>query len=294
MPIAMEEADISQSREVQRNGRHSVPPGRWGPENNQQQGRRPAIPPPTAPKPKTPVPFLHDDSAQEIPPTYTNSSQNTSSTVPVRRNASVANLLEQQQLQYKNQFVQQQPTVGHHTTLGRYDRQYNPKENKVTNLSTDNTFLEAGLPAPISREGMAGRRPSDSRSMTLPARTRNSNDCGSNALPLRMTETEGTPLSRRSKNGLPQDPMSLEVTPAPVFAPPPPAFEAANVSTLLPTETMSVRQGNTGSQTTAQPPCRLLIFCKKVLVKGTLTGTLSVFDFHFPVLGHLVWLNNGI
>jgi len=179
------------------------------------------------------VPFLPDDAAQGIPSTYTHSGQHTS-TVPVRRNASVANLTEQQQLQYKQQFVQQQPTPGHHTTLGRFDRQYNQREIKSNNASTDSTFLEVGLPAPISREGMAGRRPMDSRSMTLPARTRSSNETTNNkASPLRMTEAEGTPRSQRSKSGLPQEDSNLvpqNVTPAPNFGPVSPAFEASHVS----------------------------------------------------------------
>ena len=213
-------------------GRHSVTPGRRGPaegDPQQQQlqprgsGGRPAIPPPTAPKPKTPVPFPVGDA-----PVYmnTHSNQAVAGTVPVRRNASAANLLEPHQQQQF--FPNEQVADYNSTTLDRYGWQQphrniaEPNNNNHSNSSNSvqGTFLEFGLPAPISREGVVGGRlPADpARSMTLPARTRSSTDnsskshhnsssSSSSTLQRGQAEADGsttTPRNSRS-GGLPPD-----------------------------------------------------------------------------------------
>jgi len=180
--------------------------------------------------------------------------------LPIRRNASAANLLEQQLLFSPQQQVQ---GAGKIATLDRHDQRYTPRENSSHNYPANNNaqgnFLELGLPTPIYREGTVGGRLSDLRSMTLPGRTRNNYDNSDCASLQHMVEGEGTQRMRHSKSGLPPEIASsgLPNTAATdgLYAPTT-AVNAANVSSPLPRDARPVRQAITGSKSADNHVCQ--------------------------------------
>ena len=143
---------------------------------------RAKLPPPTAPKPKTPVHFAKEHSAV-----------NMVQQEPVKRNATVYNQADHQYLRH---------------SLASLDKSISSTDMHNTSAaSTSRHFLEAGLPSPTSNEaGPSGRQ---NRSATLPARIRYS-DASSSRLSSLEPDLESP---RTSKSGI-QDPGS-PVPPSP-------------------------------------------------------------------------------
>jgi hypothetical protein len=244
-----------------KDGRQSVPPAVTDQQQLRSSEGRPGIPPPTAPKPKTPVPTAGADTSGSM--TYMNCG-------PIQRNASAANVLEQQQQQQ----LQNQPQKHHHqlmpnytatgTTTDQYghphsyDRNSEPLPSRKSSSGQGN-FLEYGLPPPISKEAMAveGRLP-DARSMTLPTRgnrdyIRSSSTTGAAAQLNQahsyvvQTSTASTQL-HGSRSRLPSPPKvnsktaSSQVTSMPIQS------TDANTAPHMPRETPPVRQATKGTK----------------------------------------------
>ena len=198
-------------------------------EESSSSGRK-SIPPPTAPKPKTPVHMFHQNNVVSYNGANTPVQQQTVPHHVTRNSAMIVHHHPQsqsndfqfsghgmrQQEMFMQEFPPQQPWPGpgHHQPVV-------VQRNSV--VSRNENFLEAGLPSPTSSDqrrsvsrptsrgppgnlDWMGRQqtPGDGRSMTLPARIKYSQD----SLPRDITDSfdsDNSPRTRTSKSGLHED-----------------------------------------------------------------------------------------
>lgn len=231
-------------------GRKSVPPQaeyRSPPAAHEHQrsmspadiSSRPKLPPPTAPKPKTPVHFNHQQTA--VPE-------------PIRRNATVHDFSEALHQYNENQQRQQQNV--HHYNQQSYHQQYSPDQH-------GRHFLDGSLPPTNNQETIQGRQqppsnvsPPQAKTQTLPARIKYTEHSPRNVANTSIDQDLESP--RTSKSGLqnPATPVppsprnTADLMPSPRGIGPPPQYQsppASSVSSLnVSDSSLQQRQNETG------------------------------------------------
>ena len=229
-------------------GRKSVPPQaeyRSQPAAHEHQrsmspadiSSRPKLPPPTAPKPKTPVHFNHQQPA--VPE-------------PIRRNATVHDFSEALHQYNENQQTKHQ----YNQQSYQSHQQYSPDQH-------GRHFLDGSLPPTNNQESIQGRHqppsnvsPTQAKTQTLPARIKYTEHSPRNAANISFDQDLESP--RTSKSGLqnpatpvppsPRDTAALE--PSPRNVGPPPEYQnppASGVSSLnVSDSSLQQRQNESG------------------------------------------------